>query len=178
MNQDVEKILLYEKEIKERVTELGRQITKDYEGKEVVAIAVLKGSIIFFADLVREIDLPVLFDFIAVSSYGGSTSSGVVRFLKDTDMNIEDRHVLIIEDIIDTGLTLKYLCDNFKTRKPASMKICCLLDKPSRRKSQIAADYVGFEVPDEFVVGYGLDYRSNYRNLKDIGVLKPEIYQK
>lgn len=178
MKPYVEKILLTEEEIHQRVKEMGALITKDYEGKELVIIGVLKGSVVFYSDLVREIDAEPVFDFIAVSSYGaGTKSSGVVRFLKDTDTSIENKHVLIVEDIVDTGLTLAYLCNNFKTRRPASLKICCLLDKPSRRKNEIVPDYKGFEIPDEFVVGYGLDYNGKYRNLKDICVLKPEMYK-
>ena len=178
MKPYVEKILLTSEEIKKRVQEMGAQITNDYKNKELVIIGVLKGSVVFYADLVREIDLEPIFDFIAVSSYGsGTKSSGVVRFLKDTDTSIENKHVLIVEDIVDTGLTLAYLYNNFKTRRPASLKICCLLDKPSRRKNNVQPDYRGFDIPDEFVVGYGLDFNGKYRNLRDICVLKPEMYR-
>lgn len=179
MRSDAEKILLTEEEIKAKVLEIGRTISADYEGKDLLMVGILKGAMIFMADLVRSITIPVEFDFMAVSSYGGSSkSSGVVRILKDLEQNIEGRHVLLVEDIVDTGLTLKYLLDNLQTRDPASVKACTLLDKPERRKVEVAVDYNGFTIPDEFVVGYGLDYNEKYRNLKDILVLSPDIYQK
>ncbi|MGI6176519.1 MAG: hypoxanthine phosphoribosyltransferase [Christensenellales bacterium] len=174
---DIEKVLLTTEQIQERVAQLGAQITKDYAGEELLAIGILKGGIVFFADLIRCIDLPVQFDFMALSSYGASTkSSGVVRFLKDLDEEIEGKNVLIVEDIIDTGLTLRYLMDNLMSRKPTSVKICSLLDKPSRRKTDVKPAYIGFSIPDYFVVGYGLDYNAQYRNLPYVGVLKPEAY--
>ncbi len=178
MHQDLESILITREEIAAKVAELGRQISRDYEGEEFLAVVVLKGAIIFAADLLRQIDGNVVMDSIAVSSYGASTqSSGVVRFLKDLDESIEGRHVMVVEDIIDTGLTLKYLIENLLSRKPKSLKICPLLDKPSRRQVDIVPDYCGFQIPDRFVVGYGLDFAQRYRQLPDVGVLKPEAYQ-
>jgi len=179
LRSDAEKILLTEEEIKAKVFEMGQTISTEYEGKDLLMVGILKGAMIFMADLVRSVTIPVEFDFMAVSSYGGSSkSSGVVRILKDLEQNIEGRHVLLVEDIVDTGLTLKYLLDNLQTRDPASVKACTLLDKPERRKVEVAVDYNGFTIPDEFVVGYGLDYNEKYRNLKDILVLSPDIYQK
>jgi len=179
MFANVEKILIDEQKLMERVKELGEQITEDYQGKDLVIISILKGAIVFTSDLVKHIDLPLAMDFMAVSSYGSSTkSSGVVRILKDLDEEIEGRDVLIVEDIVDTGLTLHYLVENLLSRKPASLKVCCCLDKPSRRKSQVKVDYVGFSIPDEFVIGYGLDYAEKYRNLPFIGVLAKEAYEK
>jgi len=156
---------------------LGKTISRDYSGKYLVLIGVLKGSVIFIADLVRALEINVTFDFMAVSSYGCATqSSGVVKILKDLDTNIEGKDVLIVEDIIDSGLTLKYLIENLKTRNPASLKICTLLDKPTRRKAAIKIDYCGFQIPDAFVVGYGLDYAEKYRNYPAIFIPKPEVY--
>lgn len=177
MHKDLERILIPRDEIAAKVAELGQQISADYEGQEVLAICVLKGAIIFTADLLRQLTVNVALDSISVSSYGHSTrSSGVVRFLKDLDESIEGRHVLVIEDIIDTGLTLKYLTENLWSRKPKSLKVCTLLDKPSRRQVDLKPDYVGFSIPDSFVVGYGLDYAQRYRQLPDVGILKPEVY--
>ena len=179
MLKDVERILITSEEIGARVRELGQQITNDYAGQEILMIGVLRGAVIFMADLARSIKRPMDIDFMAISSYGLSTnSSGVVRVIKDLDEVVEGRHVLIIEDIIDSGLTLNYLVDNIKSRKPASVRICTLLSKPDRRKVNVTVDYNGFIIPDHFVVGYGLDYAGKYRNLPFIGVLKPEIYQK
>lgn len=178
MLNDVQGILLSTEEIAARTKQLGQEISTEYAGKEVLMIGVLRGAVIFIADLARAIDVPFAIDFMAVSSYGHSTtSSGVVRILKDLDECIEGKHVLIVEDIIDTGLTLKYLVENLWSRKPEDIKICTLLNKPSRRKVEVPVDYVGFTVPDRFVVGYGLDYNEKYRNLPFIGVLKPEIYE-
>lgn len=178
MHPHVERILLDEQQIKERIIELGKQITEEYEGESILMVGILKGAMIFLADLVRHIDVPTSFDFMAVSSYGaGTVSSGAVRILKDLDKSIEGKHVIIVEDIVDTGLTLQYLVENIKARGPASLKICTLLDKPSRRTLEVPVDYNGFNIPDEFVVGYGLDYNERYRNLPYIAVLKPEIYQ-
>lgn len=176
MLEDIKEILITEEEIKSKLKELGEKITKDYrDKKDVLLVGVLKGAVLFIADLIRHIDLPVQVDFMAVSSYGASTeSSGVVRILKDLDENIEGKNILIVEDIIDSGLTLSYLYNMLKSRKPASIKICALLDKPSRRKVKIKVDYLGFEIPDYFVVGYGLDYNEKYRNLPFIGILKEE----
>lgn len=166
------KVLLSKTEIQQKVAELGRQISKDYEGKELLLICVLKGAVVFLADLMRHLTVPAEIDFMAVSSYGASTdSSGIVRILKDLDCSIENKHCLIVEDIIDSGLTLKYLEENLLSRHPASMKIVTLLDKPERRKVAINPDYCGFRVPDEFVVGYGLDFNEEYRGLPDLCVL-------
>lgn len=178
MEKDIQRILFSKEELVKKVKEIGQKITMDYKGKELVVIGVLKGANIFLADLVREINLPLNIDFMAVSSYGSSTeSSGVVRILKDLDLEIENKHVLIIEDIIDTGLTLKYLTENLKSREVASLEICTLLDKPSRRKCNLDIKYIGFEIPDEFIVGYGIDYAEKYRNLPYVSTLKREIYE-
>jgi hypoxanthine phosphoribosyltransferase len=177
MHDDVSEVLISHQQIRERTEELGRQITEDYRGKDPLLICILKGGLMFLADLMREVDLPLEIDFIAVSSYGDSTeSSGVVRILMDLERNIQGRHVLIVEDIIDTGRTLSYIIENLRTRGPASVKVCTLLDKPARRELEIAIDYVGFTVPDRFVIGYGLDYGEIYRNLPFVGILKPELY--
>ena len=179
MKEDIQKILISEEELKARVAELGRQISADYAGKEPVLVSVLRGSYIFMADLTRNIDCFCRVDFMAVSSYGaGTVSSGQVNIIKDLSDSIEGKDVLVIEDILDSGNTLSYLLQVLKARHPASIKLATLLDKPSRRVKPITADYVGFEVPDEFVVGYGLDYDELYRNLPYIGVLKPCVYQK
>lgn len=178
MINDISHVLVDKDAIAKVVKELGRQITEDYKDKDLVLICVLKGGFIFMADLIREIDLPVTIDFIAVTSYGATTqSTGVVRLIKDIDIDITDKHVILVEDIIDTGLTLAHLKELFKTRGPKSVKICSAFDKPSRRKANITADYKGIEVPDEFIVGYGLDYDERYRNFPEVGVLKPEAYE-
>ncbi len=175
---NLDEVLLSKEEIDEKVKELGKMLAEEYAGKRPLLICVLKGALIFVADLARAMNIPLEVDFMAVSSYGVSTkSSGVVRILKDLETGIEGRHVLIVEDIIDTGLTLKYLIENLKSRKPASIKICTLLDKPSRRRVQLQPDFSGFEIPDKFVIGYGLDFSEIYRNLPFIGVLKPDAYQ-
>ena len=177
MHQDVEKILYTEEELKSRVKELGAQITADYRGKAPVLASVLRGSYIFMADLTRAIDLPISVDFMAVSSYGsGTVSSGQVEIKKDLSDSIEGKDLLIVEDILDSGNTLYYLLDVLRARKPASIRICTLMDKPSRRQKPIRADYVGFSIPDAFIVGYGLDYDEKYRNLPYVGVLKPSVY--
>ncbi len=175
------KMLLTKEQIAARVKELGAQITNDYEDADgdLVLVGILKGAVVFFADLIREIDLPLSMDFMAISSYGSATkSSGVVRIMKDLDKDIVGKHVLVVEDIIDSGLTLSFLKENLLSRGAASLRICTLLDKPERRKVDLHVDYAGFQIPDEFVVGYGLDYAEVYRNLPDIGVLRPEIYTK
>lgn len=178
MVNDIKEIMLDTDTLNAKIAELGTQISKDYEGKEILMIGVLRGAVFFMADLARKINLPVTLDFMAVSSYGAaSKSSGIVRILKDLDESVEGKHILIVEDIIDTGLTLKYLLENLWSRKPASLKICTLLNKPSRRKADVVIDYNGFDIPDAFVVGYGLDYAGKYRNLPYIGILKPEAYQ-
>lgn len=175
MITEFDEIILEEEQIRSRVSELASRITADYEGKDPLLVCVLKGAVFFMADLVREITIPCEMDFMAVSSYGSATdSSGVVRILKDLDAHIEGRHVIIVEDIVDTGLTLSYLKKNLNARNPASVEVAALLTKPARRKVDIECRYVGFEVPDRFVVGYGLDYGENYRNLRFIAVLPDE----
>ena len=177
MENDVGEVLISQEQIREKTKELGRRIAQDYEGKNPLLICVLKGGLMFLADLMREIHMPLEIDFMAVSSYGDATeSSGVVRILMDLERNIRGRHVLIVEDIIDTGRTLNYIIENLHTRGPASIKVCTLLDKPARRLLNIPLDYVGFEIPDRFVIGYGLDFGEIYRNLPFVGVLKPELY--
>lgn len=179
MRDDVKEILLSEDQIKEIVAGLGKQITEDYKGKNLVLVSVLKGSVVFMADLMRAIDIPCPIDFMVVSSYGsGTESSGVVKIIKDLDMDLRGVDLLIVEDILDTGRTLASLIKILKMRNPNSVKICTFLDKPERRLADITADYVGACVPDEFVVGYGLDYDEVYRNLPFVGVLKPEVYSK
>lgn len=178
MSKDIKSVLFTEEQLKNRVAELGAQITKDYEGKEnILLVSVLRGSYIFMADLSRAIDLPLTIDFMSVSSYGGGTvSSGQVEIKKDISLNLEGYHVIIVEDILDSGNTLYYLTQMLRVRKAASIAVCTLLDKPDRRTKPITADYAGFQVPDAFVVGYGLDYDQKYRNLPYIGILKPEVY--
>lgn len=177
MHKDIRNVMISEEEIAKRVKELGKQLTEEYKGKDLMVVGILKGCMLFLSDLVRAIDLPLTMDFMVVSSYGTSTkSSGVVRIIKDLEREIEGKDVLIIEDIVDTGLTLSYLMENLKTRNPNSVKVCSLLDKPERRKVQVDIEYVGFQIPDEFVVGYGLDYAEIYRNLPFVCVLKPEVY--
>ena len=178
MANDIERVLYTEEELKQRVAQLGAQITKDYAGKEnILLVSVLRGSYIFMADLSRAIDLPCIIDFMSVSSYGsGTESSGQVEIKKDISLNLEGYHVIIVEDILDSGNTLYYLMDMPRLRQAASIRICTLLDKPERRKKPVTADYSGFTVPDAFVVGYGLDYDQKYRNLPYIGILKPSVY--
>ena len=174
---DVASVLITEEEIRTRVADLGRRISEDYEGKELTLVSVLKGSLPFMADLMRAITIPVAIDLMEVSSYGTATeSSGLVRILKDLSSSIDGREVLIVEDIIDTGLTLNYLVRYLRGKNPRSLRICTLVDKPARRLVDIPIDYRGFEIPDQFVIGYGLDYGEYYRNLPFIGVLKPEVY--
>jgi hypoxanthine phosphoribosyltransferase len=177
MMPDVQEILIPSVEIEEKVREMGATITEDYAGERLLLVGILRGAVIVMGDLMRRIDLPCEIDFMDISSYGsGSSSSGVVRILKDLEEDITGRHVLIVEDIVDTGLTLSYLRRSLLARKPASLEICSLLSKPSRRRAELEVKYLGFEVPDEFVVGYGLDYAGAYRNLPDICVLKPEVF--
>lgn len=177
MHPDIERVIFSDEEIRERVKKLGEQISRDYAGKKVLCVGVLKGCFVFMADLVRSIDADCEIDFMSVSSYGsGTVTSGAVKITKDLSRSIEGRDVLIIEDILDSGVTLYYLRDFLRQRKPASIRICTLFDKPARRKADIRSDYIGFICPDEFIVGYGLDYDEKYRNLPYIGVLKPEIY--
>ena len=175
--KDILKVLFTEEELRAKVTELGAQITRDYQGKDLVLVSILRGSYIFMADLTRNIDLPCTMDFMSVTSYGaGTVSTGQVKITRDLSEPIESKDLIIVEDILDSGNTLYYLRDVLYARKPASISICTLLDKPERRKKDIAADYVGFTIPDAFVVGYGLDYAERYRNLPYIGIVKPEVY--
>ena len=180
MENAIQQVLLTEEQIAEKVKELGAQISKDYEGKNLVLVSILKGSVVFMADLMRAVSIPCSIDFMVVSSYGGSntTSSGLVKIIKDLDGDLSGKDVLIVEDILDTGVTLSNLVPMLKMRNPNSVKICTILDKPSRRKADIQPDYEGYQVPDEFVVGYGLDYDEKYRNLPYVGVLKPAVYEK
>ncbi len=177
--QDLDKILVTKEEIARKVKELGQQITKDYAGKEPVMVCILKGAVLFFSDLIREIDLPLTADFMAISSYGSATkTSGVVQIRKDLDHDITGCDVIVVEDIVDSGVTLNYLSRHLLNRGAASVKIAALLDKPARRRVELKVDYSCFNIPDAFVVGYGLDYNEIYRNLPDIGVLAPRIYEK
>lgn len=178
LHTDVERILISAEELDKRVTQMAEQISRDYEGKTVLVITLLKGGVMFSVDLMRKLSVPVEIDFMSVSSYGASSkSSGVVKIEKDLDSPIKGKHVLLVEDIIDSGLTLKYVSELLLDRKPASFRICTILDKPSRRKTDVTVDYVGFEIPDEFVVGYGLDYAQKHRNLPYVGILKKSVYE-
>lgn len=177
MKEDVLRVLLSEDEIREKVRELGGKITADYKNSNLMLVTVLKGAVVFLADLMRQIDVPAEIDFMVVSSYGsGVKSSGVVKIVKDLDVPLAGKDILIVEDILDSGLTLIYIKELLESRGPRSIRIATLLDKPSRRKVDLQADYIGFSVPDEFVIGYGLDYDEKYRNLPYIGILKPEVY--
>lgn len=177
MKEDILKVLLSENEIAQRVSEIGAQISRDYAGKRLVMVSVLKGSAVFMADLMRTVTVPAEIDFMCVSSYGnGVKTSGVVRIIKDLDNDLAGMDLLLVEDILDSGMTLSYIKKLLLDRNPNSVRICTLLDKPERRKADIVADYKGFDVPDEFVVGYGLDYAEKYRNLPYIGILKPSVY--
>mgnify|MGYP000824479358 CR=1 FL=1 len=179
MENDIKEILLTEKELADKTRELAAQIMRDYERKNPLIVSVLKGSFIFMADLVRQIKIPCTVDFMALSSYGaGVKTSGQVRIIKDLDRDISGRDVIVVEDILDSGLTLSYLLELLKAREPRSIRLCTLLDKPDRRKVDVTVDYRGFTIPDEFVVGYGLDFDERYRNLPYIGVLKPCVYEK
>jgi hypoxanthine phosphoribosyltransferase len=178
MHEDIAEVLLTEEEIRARVTELGERITHDYQGKYLLLLGTLKGAVPFIADLARDIKLPLEIDYMAISSYGNTTqSSGVVRILKDLEGPIDQKHVLIVEDIVDSGLTLHYQMDVLRQRRPLSLRVCALLDKGRERIKIVKLDYTGFQIPDRFVVGYGLDYAQRYRNLPYIGILKPSIYQ-
>ena len=179
IRDDIKEILYSEEQLAKRVKEMADEISNDYNGKELLIVGILKGSVIFTSDLIKNITIPCEIDFMAVSSYGNSTkTSGVVRILKDLDNDIENKHVLIVEDIVDTGTTLSYLLEYLKARKAASIEIVALLDKEARRTSNVSTKYKGFDVPDEFIVGYGIDYAEKYRNLPFIGSLKEEIYKK
>lgn len=177
MHEDVEEILFSEEQLRARVAELGAEISRDFEGKNPVFIGVLKGCWVFMADLVRSVTIPCSVEFMAVKSYDGANSTGVVQIQKDLSESIEGRHIIMVEDILDTGRTLNYLTKYLSARQPASITIATLLDKPSRRKAPVEAKYSCFEVPDSFIVGYGLDYNERYRNIPYIGVLKPDIYR-
>ena len=176
LEQGVGEILIDEERLQARIRELGRELSEDYAGRELLLVGVLKGAVFFMADLMRSLTVPCEIDFMAISSYGASTdSSGVVRILKDLDINIEGRHVLVIEDIIDSGLTLSYLMRNLEAREPASLEVCSLLTKPDRREIDVPVRYIGFEIPNRFVIGYGLDFAERYRNLPYVGVLDLEL---
>ena len=176
-DNDIQEVLFSEEQLKNRVREIAQQITADYHGKEIMLISVLRGSFVFMADLCRAIDLPCTLDFMAVSSYGkGTKSSGQVQITKDLSEDISDRHIIVVEDILDSGNTLSYLLKILENRHPASIRLCTLLDKPDRRVKPVEVHYSGFTIPDAFVVGYGLDYAEKYRNLPYIGILKPRVY--
>lgn len=177
LEKDIQEVLFSEEQLDRRVREIAAQIEKDYEGKEIMLISVLRGSFIFMADLSRRIDLPCTLDFMSVSSYGkGTSSSGQVQITKDLSSDISGQHIIVVEDILDSGNTLSYLLKLLEQRNPASIRLCTLLDKPERRVKEVKVDYSGFTIPDAFVVGYGLDYAEQYRNLPYIGILKPEVY--
>ena len=177
LEKDIQEVLFSEEQLDRRVREIAAQIEKDYEGKEIMLIGVLRGSFVFMADLCRRIDLPCTLDFMSVSSYGkGTSSSGQVQITKDLSSDISGQHIIVIEDILDSGNTLSYLLKLLEQRNPASIRLCTLLDKPERRVKEVKVDYSGFTIPDAFVVGYGLDYAEQYRNLPYIGILKPEVY--
>ena len=179
MHDDIERILFTQEELREKVAAMGKKISEDYQNasEDVFCVGILKGAVVFYTDLVRSISLPVQFDFMIASSYGNQTStSGSVKLLKDLDYDVEGKHLIIIEDIIDSGTTMQYLMRILRERRPKSIKLCALLSKPSRRTTDVHIDYLGAEVPDEFLVGYGLDYAGTYRNLPYIGILKPAVY--
>ena len=177
MHNDIKRVLYTEEQLKQRVEELAAQIRQDFAGRDMLTVGVLRGAVMFYADLVRELDIPLHMNFMALSSYGASSvSSGAVRIQYDLEEDITGRNVLVVEDIVDSGLTLQYLTKTLRSRNPAMLKTCCLFDKPERRTVDFNADYIGFEVPDVFIVGYGLDYAEKYRNLKYIGELKPDVY--
>ena len=180
MNDDIKTVLVSEEQLKAKVAELGARISKDYEGKNLVLVSILKGSVVFMADLMRAVTIPCNIDFMVVSSYGGSNTvtSGLVKIIKDLDADVTGRHILLVEDIIDTGITLAYLRDYLSNRGAKSVKICTLLDKPSRREKAVQVAYVGFTMPDEFIIGYGIDYAENYRNLPYVASLKRSVYEK
>lgn len=179
MREDIQEILFSEEALSEKIKEIAGRINKDYNGKDLLIVGILKGSVVFAAELIKNISIPCEIDFMAVSSYGNSTeSSGVVRILKDLDHSIEGKDILLVEDIVDSGVTLGYLLKYLKARKANSIEIVSLLNKSARRKIELDVKYIGFEVPDEFIVGYGIDYAEKYRNLPFIGILKPEVYEK
>ncbi len=178
MLDDIAEILLSQEALEKKVAELGAQISEDYKGKNLLLVGILKGSVVFMSDLMKKVSIPARIDFMSVSSYGaGTKTSGVVKIIKDLDLPLQDYDVLLVEDILDSGFTLHYLMQILSARSPRSLKICTLLDKPYSRRVDIRADYHGFDIPDKFVVGYGLDYAERYRNLPFVGVLKPEVYK-
>lgn len=179
MHNDIEKILISEEEIRRRIDELGQELTREYQGKNPVIVGVLKGVVVFYADMIRKIDVPCQMDFMWIKSYSGTQSTGTMQVKQALSTNVKGRHVLILEDIFDTGSSLQFTYDYLMAQEPASLKICTLLDKPERRREGITvkADYTGFVIPNEFVVGYGLDFDEKYRNLPYVGILKPEAYQ-
>ena len=178
LHDDIDHVLVTGEQLQAKVAELGAAISRDYAGKDLLLVSILEGGVVFMADLMRAVTIPCAIDFMVVSSYGGANTetTGLVKIIKDLDADLTGRHVLLVEDILDTGVTLSNLVPMLKLRNPSSVKLCTILSKPSRRKADIEPDYLGFEVPDEFVVGYGLDYDEKYRNLPYVGVLKPEIY--
>ncbi len=179
MKKDIDHVLISEEQLKAKIAELGAQITRDYRGKDLLLVSILKGACVFLTDLMRAIDLPVSIDFMCVSSYGkGTSTQGRAKILKDLDTDIAGKHVLIVEDILDSGVTLSHVMEILRSRQPASLRLCSLLEKPERHRVEVPLDYVGYVVPDEFVVGYGLDYAETYRNLPYIGVLKESVYNK
>ena len=179
INHDIEQVFYSEEQLAEVVKRIGAEISRDYEGKDLLLVGILKGSVVFMTDLMRALTIPCSIDFMVVSSYGsGTKTSGIVQIVKDLGQTIENRHVILVEDILDSGMTLSYVTKMLNTRNPASIRVCTLLDKPARRKADIYADYKGYDVPDEFIVGYGLDYAEKYRNLPYIGVLKRSVYEK
>ena len=180
MRDDIQTVLVTEEQLRAKVAELGAQISRDYAGKDLLLVSILKGAVVFMADLMRAVTIPCSIDFMVVSSYGGAntTTTGLVKIIKDLDQDLTGKDVLIVEDILDTGVTLSHLVPMLQMRNPNSVRICAILSKPSRRQADIEPDYKGFDVPDEFVVGYGLDYDEKYRNLPYVGVLKPQVYNK
>lgn len=178
MTDDIKEVLFSRDKLNTIVQEIGKKISEDYEGKNLLMVSILKGSVVFMSDLMRAVTVPCSLDFMAVSSYGaGMKTTGVVKIIKDLDINLTGYDVLVVEDILDSGLTLSYILELLEARKPKSIRLCTLFDKPDRRTVNIAADYVGSVVPDEFIVGYGLDYAEKYRNLPFVGILKPQVYQ-
>ena len=180
MNRDIDHIVVSEQQLRDKVAELGAAISRDYAGRDLLLVSILKGAVVFMADLMRAVTIPCGIDFMVVSSYGGAntTTTGLVKIIKDLDQDLTGKDVLIVEDILDTGVTLSHLVPMLQMRNPNSVRICAILSKPSRRQADIEPDYKGFDVPDEFVVGYGLDYDEKYRNLPYVGVLKPQVYNK
>jgi hypoxanthine phosphoribosyltransferase len=177
MTNDINYVLINKEQIEQKVSELGSQISRDYKGKNLLLLGLLKGAVVFMSDLMRSITIPAAIEFMAVSSYGSSTkTTGVVKVIKDISIDISDYHVLVVEDILDSGMTLSYILEWVAAKNPKSIKLCTLLNKPDRRVKEVSVDYEGYVIPDEFVVGYGLDYNEKYRNLSYIGVLKPEVY--